>query len=258
MALYDTIGRNYVQTRRSDPRIVTELLRILQASSVSTVVDIGAGTGSYALPLANQGYQVLAVEPSAVMREQAISHPSIQWFDGCAEHLPLPDQTADAAIVMLAFHHFQDDRQALQEIYRVIGRGQIVLFTYDPAMIRQFWLTEYFPAFIIDVETTFLPISTLISNIKTITGKAINRVSFPLPRDLADSFMAVGWARPELYLERRVRHGISSFSKLNATERDSGLSRLQRDLKTEVWDQQYGHLRTQQNFDIGYCFLHTH
>ncbi|MBW4690934.1 MAG: class I SAM-dependent methyltransferase [Lyngbya sp. HA4199-MV5] len=63
---------------------------------------------------------------------QSVSHPSIQWLEGYAEQLLLLDQSADAAIVMLAFHHFQDDCQALQEIDRVVGGRQIVLFRDGP------------------------------------------------------------------------------------------------------------------------------
>ena len=142
MALYDKIGRNYGKTRRSDPRIARKLLDILESSQASTVVDIGAGTGSYAFFLAEYGYEVIAVEPSATMRNQAISHPAIEWVDGYAENLPLPNQSAEAAIIMLAFHHFQDYRQALQEVNRVVGKGKIILFTYDPVMISSFWLTK--------------------------------------------------------------------------------------------------------------------
>ena len=158
MTLYDVIGKTYTHTRRSDPRIAEQLLDILAASNVSIVVDIGAGTGSYAHVLAEHGYRVLAIEPSATMRNQAVSHPGIEWNEGYAESLPLPDQTADAAIIMLALHHFTDYRQALKEIQRVAGDGQMVFFTYDPAMVSSFWLTEYFPSFAKDVESTFLPI----------------------------------------------------------------------------------------------------
>ena len=104
-------------------------------------MDIGAGTGSYAFVLGEYGYNVIAVEPSATMRNQAISHPAIEWIDGYAENLPLGDRAAEAAIIVLAFHHFQDYRQALREAYRVVGNGQIIIFTYDPAMISGFWFT---------------------------------------------------------------------------------------------------------------------
>lgn len=255
MALYDTIGKNYTQTRKSDSRIVATLLEILNAPS--TVVDIGAGTGSYALALAEHGYRVLAVEPSATMRHQATPHPQIQWFDGVAENLPLPDRSADAAIVMLAFHHFQNPQQALKEAYRVTGGGQIVLFTYDPDCISKFWLTRYFPAFVADVQSAFLPIAALTSLIERTTSASVRVMPFLLPQDLIDSFAAVGWARPELYLQDNIRNGISSFAKFDQAELDHGLSCLQRDLESGAWDQEYGHLRYQQASDVGYRFVFT-
>lgn len=77
MTLYDVIGKTYSSTRRSDSRIAEKLLEILASSQASTIADIGAGTGSYALVLAERGYRVFAIEPSAMMRSQAIAHPAI-------------------------------------------------------------------------------------------------------------------------------------------------------------------------------------
>ena len=256
MTLYDVIGKTYTQTRRADPRIAEKVLEILSSSQVSIVADIGAGTGSYARVLAEHGYRVLAIEPSVTMRNQAIAHPAIEWVDGYAENLPLPDQAVDAAIIMLAFHHFPDYRQALNEIHRVVDNGQIVFFTYDPAVISSFWLTEYFPSFIRDVESTFLPISKLIEEVQTIAENVINVIPFLVPNDLSDSFAAVGWARPELYLDHGIRSGISSFSKIDDCELESGLSRLGEDLERGRWDRKYGHLRQQSQYDAGYRFVH--
>ena len=255
MALYDKIGRNYGKTRRSDPRIARKLLDILESSQASTVVDIGAGTGSYAFFLAEYGYEVIAVEPSATLRNQAISHPAIEWVDGYAENLPLPNQAAEAAIIMLAFHHFQDYRQALQEVNRVVGKGKIILFTYDPVMISSFWLTKYFPSLIKDVESTFIPIPKLSDEISLVTGNSVNVSPFRLPHNLSDSFAAVGWARPELYLDCNIRNGISSFAKIDSDEVEQGVLRLQEDLETGRWDKEYGYLRKQKQYDVGYRFI---
>jgi ubiquinone/menaquinone biosynthesis C-methylase UbiE len=257
MTLYDTIGKRYSCTRKSDPRIVAALLDILATMTPRTIVDIGAGTGSYALALAEHGYRVLAVEPSLIMRRQAIAHPAIQWVDAIAENLPLPDQSADSAIIMLACHHFQDYRQALREVYRVVGGGQIVLFTYNRDMIKSFWLTKYFPSFITDVQSTFVPIPKLMGEIQAIAGAIVRSLVFPLPHDLSDSFAAVGWARPELYLDSNIRNGISSFAKIDSSELNCGLSRLQEDLKTGAWDREYEYLRYQNQHDVGYCFIYT-
>jgi ubiquinone/menaquinone biosynthesis C-methylase UbiE len=257
MALYDTIGKNYTQTRSSDPRIAAKLLDILSFSRAEIIADIGAGTGSYATVLADRGYQVLAVEPSTTMRSQAINHPAIQWLEGIAENIPLPDRSVDAVIVMLAFHHFQEYRQALREINRITNSGKIILFTYDPAAISSFWLTHYFPSFMADVQSTFLPISRLISEIESISNLSVNVIPFPLPNDLSDSFAAVGWARPQLYLDSNIRNGISSFAKMSDLELDRGLTSLREDLKTQAWERKYGHLRQQKEYDVGYRFIYT-
>lgn len=257
MTLYNVIGNNYAQTRKSDPRITATLLEILNVASPSTVVDIGAGTGSYALELAEQGYRVLAVEPSATMRSQATSHSLVQWFDGFAENLPLPNQSADVAIIMLAFHHFQNYWQALEEAHRVTGGGLIVLLTYDPDYISRFWLTQYFPSFVADVQSTFLPIAELTSAIEATTSASVKVIPCLLPHDLIDAFAAVGWARPELYLDSEIRNGVSSLAKFDRAEIDDGLARLRQDIKTGAWDQEYGYLRQQQQYDAGYRFVYT-
>jgi ubiquinone/menaquinone biosynthesis C-methylase UbiE len=257
MALYDSIGKTYAQTRISDPRIATKLLEILESSQASTIADIGAGTGSYALVLAERGYRVLAVEPSATMRSQAISHHAIQWIDSHAECLSLPDRSADAAIIMLAFHHFQNYRQALQEIRRVTTGVRVVIFTYNPEKISSFWLTQYFPSLVADVQSTFLPVAKLMSEIESIMERTVHIVPFPLPNDLSDSFPAVGWARPELYLDNSIRNGISSFAKIIDDELEQGLSSLREDLETGVWDRKYGYLRQQRQYDAGYYFACT-
>jgi hypothetical protein len=78
-----------------------------------------------------------------------------------------------------------------------------------------------------------------------------------LPNDLSDSFAAVGWARPELYLDANIRNGISSFAKMPAVELDRGLTNLREDLETKAWDRKYEHLRLQQEYDAGYRFVYT-
>lgn len=257
MSLYDRIGKTYAQTRRSDPRITEKLLEILALFQAETIADIGAGTGSYALVLAECGYRVFAIEPSTTMRSQAIAHPAIQWIDAYADNLPLPDGSADAAIIMLAFHHFQGYRQALREIHRIAGAGKIVLFTYDPEKISSFWLTQYFPSLVADVQSTFLTIPRLISEIEAIANVAVNVVTFPLPNDLWDSFAAVGWARPELYLNSDIRNGISSFANITDDELNQGLENLRKDLEIGAWDRKHGHLRQQEQYDVGYRFIYT-
>ena len=64
-AIYDTIGRGYGGARRPDTRIAQAILRGL--GDASSVVNVGAGTGSY-----EPGDRfVVAVEPSTTMIRHA-------------------------------------------------------------------------------------------------------------------------------------------------------------------------------------------
>ncbi|WP_242065492.1 bifunctional 2-polyprenyl-6-hydroxyphenol methylase/3-demethylubiquinol 3-O-methyltransferase UbiG [Trichocoleus sp. FACHB-262] len=57
----------------------------------SLVLDIGAGSGRDAAWLADQGHEVVAVEPAAAMREAGqCLHPDsrIRWIDDCLPSLP--------------------------------------------------------------------------------------------------------------------------------------------------------------------------
>ena len=102
--------------------------RHLRPSDGMTLVDIGAGTGAFAAAFSDWfDLRVLAVEPSAAMRDQIPRIPAIQVFEGDAGALPLPDESADAAWLSLVLHHIPDLAVAAREIRRVLRPGAPVL-----------------------------------------------------------------------------------------------------------------------------------
>ena len=129
--LYDTIGAAYTVTRRTEPRIAEQVWAAL--GDAQTVLNVGAGTGSYEPP----GRDVTAVEPSAVMRAQrpAGAAPCV---DAVAESLPFEDQSFDAAMAFATIDHWQDPIAGLREMRRVARR--VVAFTYDASDPDLFWL----------------------------------------------------------------------------------------------------------------------
>jgi SAM-dependent methyltransferase len=138
--LYDTIGTGYAVTRRTDPRIATQVWAAL--GDARTVLNVGAGTGSYE----PGDRDVIAVEPSAVMRAQrpAGAAPCVVADAG---RLPFDDQSFDAAMAFATIHHWPDPIAGLREMRRVARR--LVVFTHetiDDAWLRRFWLTrDYLP-----------------------------------------------------------------------------------------------------------------
>lgn len=114
--------------------------RHLRPSPGMTLLDIGAGTGAFTAAFRDWfELGVLAVEPSAAMREQIPRTRGIQVFEGDATALPLPDGSADAAWLSLVIHHIQNLEAAAHEIRRVLRAGA-------PVMIRQGFPDRYEPS----------------------------------------------------------------------------------------------------------------
>jgi len=89
----------------------------------TTVVDLGAGTGKFSQLLLRTGAHVLAVEPVDAMRAQLLQNlPVLTAIAGTAQSMALAAGSVDALVCAQAFHWFAN-REALQEIHRVLRPG---------------------------------------------------------------------------------------------------------------------------------------
>ena len=257
MAHYDIIGKTYDHTRRADPRIAGRLIDLLDLPAGAAVADIGAGTGNYSHALALHGYQVFAVEPSAVMQEQAKQHPRLHWLAGTAEEIPLADGAVDGLVCTLAVHHFRDLSRALRDMVRVVrDGGPLVLFVSDPRLSPPgLWLRDYFGPIYAQSDTVYPPAAELTRLLSEATGSDVRAEPFPLPPDLQDRFFAAGWRHPADYLDPVFRAGVSPLA--NACPEVIGplLERLERDLTNGTWQQRYGHVLSWPACEAGYRFL---
>jgi SAM-dependent methyltransferase len=108
-----------------------------------------------------------------------------------AEALPFRSATFDAALAVLTLHHWTDWRCGLREMKRVADR--IVIFTVDPDVLGNFWLTEsYFPE-IAELDRRRCP---SVDDIVEFLGHCkVDHVA--IPHDCVDGFLAAFWRRPE-------------------------------------------------------------
>ena len=121
--------------------------RHLHPSQGMTLVDVGAGTGQFAAAFSDWfDLDVLAVEPSAAMRDQIPRTPAFQVLEGNVAALPLPDESADAAWLSLVIHHVTDLEAAAHEIRRVLRPGAPVLIRQGfPGRLQRVELVRWFP-----------------------------------------------------------------------------------------------------------------
>ena len=183
----------------------------LSAAVGPKLLDIGAGTGNYSEALAELGWSVTAAEPSAVMRSQRRSHARLRWVGGYAESLPVAAQSLDAVVCVSALHHLIDREQAFAEMSRVVGGGPLVVFTRDPRVAEPCWLEEYFPEVWAESYAAYPDIERVSAELRRATGRMAKVELFELSGYVSDYFAAAGWSRPELYLDERVRAGMSPF-----------------------------------------------
>ena len=221
--LYDTIGATYTATRCTEPRIAAQVWSAL--GDARTVLNVGAGTGSYEPP----GRDVIAVEPSAVMRAQrpAGAAPCVA---ASAESLPFEDQSFDAAMAFSTVHHWHDPIAGLREMRRVARR--VVVFTHDASDTgwrHRFWLTrDYLP----EVADFSVGRPSLTEHARAI-GARMEPVL--IPWDCADGFFEAFWRRPEAYLDEDVRRGISVWARVGPDAEQRAVRSLRADLASGRW-----------------------
>lgn len=242
MVAYDRIGATYRSTRRPDPRIASQVHAAL--TTMDTVVNVGAGSGSY-----EPAQTVVAVEPSMVMIAQrpAGSAPCVQAL---AEAIPLRDKCVDAAMALLTVHHWSDVATGIRQLRRV-ARRRIVVLTWDQSVIQNFWLLrEYLPDAARINEELYVPLARLV---ELLGGAHVQTV--PVPHDCTDGFGAAYWRRPHAYLDPTVRAGISMLAYARPGSLAEGLGRLAADLRSGQWQQRHSELLDQHELDAGYRLL---
>lgn len=121
---FSTQAVTYAQGRPDYPRQLTGWLAdTLHIDALSSVIDLGAGTGKFTRLLSTLAPTLIAVEPVAAMGAQLTKLlPDVRLVNGTAESIPLPAASADAVVCAQAFHWFSTEA-ALAEIHRVLKPG---------------------------------------------------------------------------------------------------------------------------------------
>jgi SAM-dependent methyltransferase len=211
---------------------------------MSTVANIGAGTGSY-----EPSNTVIAVEPSQVMVAQrpAGAAPAVQ---AVAEHLPIATDAVDASIALLTVHHWSDIDAGIAEMIR-IARRRVVIFTWDATAFRRFWLLrDYLPTAADTDQRLAVPIAQLVSLLGAVSIQTV-----PVPHDCADGFGGAYWRRPHAYLDDTVRAGMSMLALTPKPLLDKGLQQLKNDLASGAWTRRQADILQLPELDLGYRLL---
>jgi ubiquinone/menaquinone biosynthesis C-methylase UbiE len=143
-----TVGSDYVRAagKRGSVRIYDTVLKLsaregrwrsalLDRAAAGiprdgTAVDVGAGTGTFAIALARRRPDVTAIavdgdESILELARAKLGSERVDWRAGLANELPLEDESADTVTMSLVLHHLspRTKRAALAEARRVLRPG---------------------------------------------------------------------------------------------------------------------------------------
>lgn len=108
-------------------------IQVLAPAKVSTVLDLGCGTGNDVLRLARAGFQVTGFDyaKEAIWQARAKAGSSAAFIVAdMARPLPFPDDCFDAVMSNVAAHMFSDaiTRAVFREVGRVVRPNGLFLF----------------------------------------------------------------------------------------------------------------------------------
>ena len=130
-AFYDT-GRSHAEAMID--LWLDRILRYTASSKTVELLDLGCGTGRFALPIAEKlNYQVTGADYSEEMLEKAEERDStgmVEWDLQDAESLTYPDHSFDMVFISHLLHHVDSPFTVIRECNRVLREDGLIFIRY--------------------------------------------------------------------------------------------------------------------------------
>lgn len=231
------VGEGDRRYRRPEPAFERAIRVAL--GRARTVLDVGAGTGSYE----PRDREVTAVEPSAAARARRPADLP-EALDATAEDLPFADDAFDAALSTFSVHRWSDLERGLAEVRRVT-RGPVVLLTSDPARVEDHWLADYAPE-VVAAEARRYP---SLDRIADALGGQVTTTRLPIPFTCVDGFSEAYYGRPERLLDTGARRADPAWASVDEMTAARSVAALRTAIEDGSWDARYGRLRVQPSYE---------
>lgn len=230
---YDAWARTYDDTRGASPSVLQPLLDALSAANGRSLLDIGGGTGNFALPLAQAGFRVALCDFTPEMVRRAAAKPWPETSGAAlavadAQRLPFRDASFDCAVSINVLGHVPDWRAYFGEARRVIRDGPFVLKGSTAETLKGNWTVEYLPG-IRDYAPAYhyQPEEFIEGALRTagFSRVEITRIHYG---DMVDGSAQALKHYPEAFLDDDCIKNTATFLRLPANQLRAGLEAIRR------------------------------
>ncbi len=192
----------------------------LSYQQISSILDLGSGTGRFSAALAQKfACQVIALDPSGAMLKQnhSLQQGDVLWKQGCAEKIPLNSDTVDLVWMSQVFHHFDNRKNAIDEIIRVLAPNGILAIRNGTRETDEetYWV-QCFPE-ALEMDINRLPSRSEI-------GSVISRSGFEVV--LMKTIYQLTASSGQEYYKKISRRGLSPLIAISDVAFQCGLDRL--------------------------------
>ena len=135
--------------------------RIEPNGNIKTIIDLGCGTGRFTSALAEHfNCKVIGIDPSGKMLAVAakpISSGNIEFINGSADSMPVPDISIDMVFLSQVYHHITDSKNFVLECKRVLrNNGFICIRNSNIDNMDSYIYPKFFPS-ALEIDMNRLP-----------------------------------------------------------------------------------------------------
>jgi ubiquinone/menaquinone biosynthesis C-methylase UbiE len=107
--------------------LTPDLLKLLNPTPSSIILDAAGGTGRLASPLRAHAARVVIADLAAGMLAQARSKANLAAVRASTDALPFNAESFDRILMVDALHHIRNQASAINELYRLLKPGGRIL-----------------------------------------------------------------------------------------------------------------------------------
>ena len=147
---FSRIASEYDKGRRGEDLEMwgNETRRLANLEEEDLVLDLGCGTGLYAVAIGRESDALMCgMDPAVGMLRQAREKSrDVHWFNGIGEWTPIRDGLLDCIFSSQVWHHIQDKQGTADECGRALKvNGTVVIRTIGHRQLHEKVVFKYFP-----------------------------------------------------------------------------------------------------------------